>query len=227
MRDREPLTIPADILDLETVRLYPPSPEEDPAKMPPPAAWRVVVAGMCRLRWDSVAQAPKVEIASRWSDAERPLIEHLVKVISDRAVLVTFNGRRFDVPVVLGACMRHSIPWPWFFGTPGVRVRWNTHGHIDLCDELSDHGAATMMGLDTWGLVTGLGRKTDSGTSVADLWEQSPRAVAEYCAGDVRLTASLYIRWLVVSGAMSHERADAFHEAIWGAPASASELVEA
>lgn len=226
MRDREPTFIPADIFDIETVRRHPPGPDEDPAKIAPPGAHRMVVAGMCRIRWDVERAAPRVVVASRYSHDEGRLVRHTIGAISDRATLVTFNGRRFDVPVILAACMRMGIEWPWFFCTPGVRVRWSTHGHIDLCDELSDHGAATMMGLDAWGAATGLGRKTDSGTSVADQWEQSPESVARYCAGDVKLTGLIYIRWLLVAGVIAPERADQFMVAIRDADVSIAEIGE-
>jgi predicted PolB exonuclease-like 3'-5' exonuclease len=118
--------------------------------------------------------------------------------------LVTFNGRRFDVPVLVARCMRLGIPWPWYWREKSARIRYNSDGHLDLSDELTDFGATPPCGLDAWSRMIGLPGKTGDGASVEGLaaageWER----IGRYCAQDVRLTGALLLRWLLVRGRVS------------------------
>lgn len=212
MRDIAP-PIPFVTLDLETIRAIPAAPGDDPMTFPPPPVHRIVCVGRAfvSMREDR----PWARIVSVWSEDEAALVREVVKSTSDRSTLVTFNGRRFDLPVVNGACMRHRIAWPWFYYSHGARVRYSANSHVDIADELAEHGAASPASLDRWGQCVGIGRKTDSGSSVADMWEASEHdRIASYCGGDVRLTAALYLRWLLVRGDIDSEREAGLQQAL-------------
>ena len=58
--------------------------------------------------------------------------------------LVTFNGRRFDFPVLELAALRYGIAAPVHFaeGTGSSRARYSTERHLDLFDYLTNFGAA-------------------------------------------------------------------------------------
>ena len=43
--------------------------------------------------------------------------------------------------------MRHGLSWPWYYRDRDYRYRYSEEGHLDLCDFLSDHGAARMTSL--------------------------------------------------------------------------------
>ncbi len=117
------------------------------------------------------------------------------------ADICSFGGRRFDLPVLVARMLKHGVPWPWWWKRHGARVRYKTEGHVDLCDELSEHGAATYSGLDVWARLVGLEGKSGHGGDVEAMWRDGKRSeVAAYCLDDVRLTAAVLLRWLVVRG---------------------------
>src|SRR3990172_1820052 len=72
-----------------------------------------------------------------------------------RPDLVTYNGRSFDLPVLALRSLRHGVPMSWYY-QGRVRHRYSEEGHIDLCDMLSDHGAARSMSLDAAARLIGL-----------------------------------------------------------------------
>lgn len=205
--------LPALILDLETVRRFPIGANEDPEKFPPPPVWRIITAGMCGLRRDKTG-APDVRILSEWGD-EPTLLRRVVSRMPSTAVLVTWNGRRFDLPVIEAAMMVTRTQWPALRGRRDMLIRWSTDAHVDLADKLALDGAAPPAGLAMWGKCTGLGGKLEDGASVAAMYEAGEHErIARYCAGDVRLTAALYVRWLLTRGDLTDEEETAWQSAI-------------
>ena len=65
-----------------------------------------------------------------------------------KPVLVTFNGRAFDLPVIALRSLSHGVPLSWYYQERGVRYRYSEEGHMDLCDWLADHGATRSGSLD-------------------------------------------------------------------------------
>ncbi len=56
--------------------------------------------------------------------------------------VVTWNGRGFDLPVLALRGLRFGLDFGWYYRGEGYRYRFSEEGHLDLCDVLSDHGAA-------------------------------------------------------------------------------------
>src|SRR6202035_3449586 len=58
--------------------------------------------------------------------------------------LVTFNGRRFDFPVLELAALRYGIAAPTHFaeGSGSARARYSSERHLDLFDYLTNFGAS-------------------------------------------------------------------------------------
>lgn len=120
--------------------------------------------------------------------------------------IVSFNGRKFDAPVLVARCMKHRLPWPWYWRSRGARNRYGDV-HIDLYDELTEYGAALGSGLDTWSRLVGQAGKNGNGANVEQLaatgnWD----AIGRYCCNDVKLTIALLLRWLLVRGRIGVER---------------------
>jgi hypothetical protein len=201
------------VVDLETVvdtTLYdPPEPaagEERP--FAPLYAQRPVTAGVMWLSADLRSHALWT-IDGFDEGEERDLLTGLSDAIDERRpILVTFNGRGFDLPVLVLRSLRHGVAMPWYFDEERYRDRRDEAGHLDLHDALALHGAARRsVSLDLASRLLGLpGKAGVDGSQVEPLyragrWEE----IRRYCLGDVAQTALLLLRYLRVRGALSLE----------------------
>ena len=126
-------------------------------------------------------------------------------------LMITFNGRGFDLPVLELAAYRYCIPVPaWFLhgakSWEDPRNRFSVRGHLDLMDVLSNHGAARMSGgLDL--LATLLGKPGKMGTKgemVQELWESGEHLhIDDYCMCDCLDTYFVFLRTRVLQGALA------------------------
>jgi predicted PolB exonuclease-like 3'-5' exonuclease len=116
--------------------------------------------------------------------------------------LVTWNGRGFDLPVLALRALRHGLPFGWYYRGAGYRYRYSEEGHLDLCDVLSDHGAARMTSLDGAARVIGLpGKDGVDGSQVEGLFLAGQiESLRHYCLSDVAQTAFLFLRYRLVAG---------------------------
>jgi hypothetical protein len=112
-------------------------------------------------------------------------------------VLVSFNGRGFDLPVMELQALRHGIDAPRYFTDRyGPRNRFSDK-HLDLHDFLSNAGAVRLRGgLDVVSRLIGLPGKTEiSGRDVQRLWERGEvGSVERYCRRDVIQTYLVLLR---------------------------------
>lgn len=120
---------------------------------------------------------------------------------ADEALLVTWNGRSFDLPVMNLRSLKHKIPASWYYKERDVRYRYTEAGHCDLMDVLGDYGAARSMKLGDMARLIGLPGKQGevSGAGVADIVARSDdhgemAKVGDYCLSDAVQTAVIFIR---------------------------------
>src|SRR5205807_4575983 len=84
--------------------------------------------------------------------ADRYSEENLVREFWSRTegfagTLVSFNGRRFDLPVLELAALRYGISAPQYFSESGsARSRHSSERHFYLVDFLTNYGAASLAG---------------------------------------------------------------------------------
>lgn len=196
------------IIDLETIR----RPElpgdmspERGERTPAPPHNQIVAAG--KLLLVPSATGPKLGGLRVYLD-EIAGTRSLVRTLNDpRSRAVTWGGRRFDLPVLGAACLRHGIAFPRYFsGEKGqdFRYRFGDFPHLDLMDRFSDHGSATLSTLDATARLIGLPGKGDvDGGKVATLHADGKiEEIAAYNAEDLLTTAVVYLRWKFVSGAL-------------------------
>ena len=126
---------------------------------------------------------------------------------TERPLLVTYNGRGFDLPVITLRSLRHGVPLAFTY-EGSFRHRYSDGGHLDLHDLLSDHGAARGISLDTLARVIGLpGKVGVDGSQVEGLFHAGQLdAIKNYCLSDVAQTAFLFLRFRVLQGTLSLER---------------------
>lgn len=197
------------VLDLETI--------PDAARwsgsadvFPPTWAHRIVCAGFVHLANDYrlLAMGTIDERDGLGNDPRPERLEHLLldelsyRIATAKPTLVTFNGRSFDLPVIVARSMLYGVDLRWYFASRDMRYRYSEVGHLDLCDALSDHGAAKMVTLDAWARLIGLpGKANGDGSQVAELYAtEQLEAIANYCLADVAQTALLLLRYRQIQG---------------------------
>lgn len=157
-----------------------------------PRTGRIVAVGIGIRKLDDNG-VPEWEVAA-FVDKENEE-EKLLKIIDDllwenmHGHLITFNGRRFDLPFLAARAMRHNM---------NLRYKWplGYHPlHLDLFDLLGKEG-----GLDAWAMgILGMSKAT-SGSEIAGMvkamnWD----GIRQHVVLDVTMTAHLFDRLEKVS----------------------------
>lgn len=202
--------VPHLVIDLETVaddRWSPPP--EKPDAIPPVWACRIVAIGCALLDADyRLVRIGTIEGGPDDAGRERRLLEGLDRFVDrSRPVLVTYNGRGFDLPVIAMRAFANAVPLAWYYGDRDVRYRFSESGHLDLCDWMTDHGAARMFKLDDVARLIGLPGKTGvDGSSVAAMYRDGKLAEIErYCLSDVAQTAIVFLRFRLLQGRITRD----------------------
>ena len=140
---------------------------------------------------------------------ERELLEDFSRFVGRaRPVLVTYNGRGFDLPVIVLRSLCHAVPLGWYYRERGVRSRFSEEGHLDLCDWLAEHGATRSGSLDAVAKLIGLpGKLGVDGSQVEGMYQSGQLAsIQKYCLADVAQTALLFLRFRLLQGQLAHDR---------------------
>jgi len=138
---------------------------------------------------------------------------------ADDAMLITWNGRTFDLPVLSLRSLKHGVPFDFYYTDTDMRYRYSQAGHIDLMDYLSDYGASRFLSLDDMARLIGLPGKAGQlgGRNVDALLRESSRSadldaatakVARYCLSDSLQTALIFLRTRVHLGKIGPEEHD-------------------
>lgn len=224
------------VLDIETVPdarwKRPEVPHGTEPPFPPTWAHRIVVVGCLWLGADYRLRRMGVIGESgeggTEADEQHILIELSRFVGRAKPVLVTFNGRSFDLPVIALRSLSHGVPLAWYYQERGVRYRYSEEGHIDLCDWLADHGATRSGSLDAVARLFGLpGKIGVDGSQVEGLYRagQLPRIQA-YCLSDVVQTAFVLLRFRLLQGVLAPAAYVAAAEALYEAVAAEPRVAE-
>jgi 3'-5' exonuclease len=229
------------ILDIETIpdtsRWARPDTSSAESVFPPTWAHRIIVVGCLwldhgyRLKRFGVVGDP-TDVARDADLRERQLLEDFSRFVGRaRPVLVTYNGRSFDLPVIVMRSLCHAIPLPWYYRDRDIRYRYSAEGHLDLCDWLADHGASRAGKLDAIARLIGLpGKIGVDGSQVDGLYQAGQLAsIQRYCLADVAQTALLFLRFRLLQGQLApdhyRERTEALLDAL-AADGRVAEVVE-
>jgi predicted PolB exonuclease-like 3'-5' exonuclease len=206
------------ILDIETIPdterwKRPEVPHGTEPTFPPSWAHRIVVIGCLwldhsyRLKRLGVVGEPDGGAGSP-DQRERMLLEDFSRFVGRaRPVLVTYNGRSFDLPVIALRSLCHGVSLGWYYRERNVRYRYSEEGHLDLCDWLADHGATRSGSLDAVARLIGLpGKVGVDGSQVEGLYHAGQLAsIQRYCLADVAQTALLFLRFRLLQGLLEPE----------------------
>ncbi len=123
--------------------------------------------------------------------------------------LVSFNGRRFDIPVLELAALRHGIAAPAHFAEEGgARDRYSGVRHFDLFDYLTNFGAVSLAGgMDLLLKMIGMPGKTGMDGSMVQEYFEAGRLdeIHRYCRSDVVQTYFLFLRVALMRGEITED----------------------
>jgi 3'-5' exonuclease len=150
------------------------------------------------------------------------MISRFWQTFEHSQTLITFNGRGFDLPVLETRALKHGLSLPRYFATGQSRntfrgSRYSDEYHIDLCDFLSNFGAAYRRNsLNVLAKLIGLpGKYTIAGEDVEYLFRQGRlKEINQYCMTDVLQTYLLFLRVELLRGKLD---AGGYKEAVTAA----------
>jgi 3'-5' exonuclease len=158
-----------------------------------------------------------VETLGRPDYSEEDLVRRFWARLEDfRGCLVSFNGRRFDLPVLELAAMRWRISAPRYFDdADSARWRGSEH-HLDLCEYLTNFGEVGLRGgMDLLLKMMGLpGKLAMNGAMVQDYFESGRLdEIHRYCRTDVVQTYFLFLRVELMRGRLNQASYEAAYSA--------------
>jgi predicted PolB exonuclease-like 3'-5' exonuclease len=159
-----------------------------------------------------------LRVSSMEGEGEKEMISAFLNFIDKKnPKLVSFNGRSFDMPMLLTRAMRYNLSCPAYFDTDNkelgkskwdsYRYRYSDRFHVDLMDSISDFGAVRGLKLDHLCTMAGLPGKYDvSGDQVMDLYLKGEiEKIKEYCESDTLNTYWLYLKHELLKGNLTLE----------------------
>ena len=124
----------------------------------------------------------------------------------EKAKLVTFNGRCFDLPMLELAAYRQGLNLRDYFQKSRNRFQGN---HLDLCDWLNNFGACRLMGgLNLFAKMIGKPGKMDiAGDQVYRMHcDGRFQEINDYCLFDTLDTYYVFLRTRVLTGELALEQ---------------------
>ena len=192
------------VLDIETVidaELYTPPevPEGEAPPFPPLYAHRPILLGA--LWFDGELGARRLGFIGEGQGEPGMLAEFGRLLEAERPLLVSYNGRGFDLPVLALRSLRHGLPLPYLAGAGEARQVASGAPHLDLCELLGGRG----LGLDAAARLIGLpGKQGMDGSRVAELHARGDgAALRRYCLSDVVQTGFLLLRIRLLQGLLA------------------------
>ncbi|MFV0481238.1 MAG: 3'-5' exonuclease [Campylobacteraceae bacterium] len=159
-----------------------------------------------------------LRVSSMEGEGEEALLKSFLSFVDKKnPKLVSFNGRAFDLPMLMARAMKYNLSCPAYFEVENrelnktkwdnYRARYSDRFHIDLLDNISDYGAVRGLKLDLLCSMLGLPGKYDvSGDQVLELFlKNEMEKIKEYCESDVLNTYWLYLKYELLKGNITKE----------------------
>ena len=163
-----------------------------------------------------MATADKLSVWSigKSDSPEREIVQRFFEGIDKYTpVLVSWNGRGFDLPVLHYRALLHGVQAPryWETGEDDQSFRWNNYlnrfhqRHTDLMDVLSGYEYRSIASLQDIAGMLGLpGKLGMEGSQVWDHYKQGNiEAIRNYCETDVLNTYLIYLRYQLMRGVLT------------------------
>lgn len=190
------------------------APEADPNKFPPLCAHQVIAISVRDLELVPAVGGMRLQVGLAANlvgrDEDKLLSAFGSTCAAQKPVLVTWNGRKFDGPLLNVRAMKHKLNWAWWNGTsPNYRYRFG-EAHLDLCDSLADYGGNGMKLSDAAKMFGLAGKTIMEGSAVAaEAAAGNLDKISRYCAADVAMTAIIFVWYQHTRGLVSRDDATA------------------
>lgn len=149
---------------------------------------------------------------------EKEMIKNFLNFINQKnPKLISFNGRSFDMPLLMLRAMQYNLTCNAYFEVDNnelgkskwenYRTRFSNRFHVDVMDHLCEFGAVRGLKLDLVCSMVGLPGKYDvHGDQVMELFYAGEiEKIKEYCESDVLNTYWLFLKYEVLKGNMTIE----------------------
>ncbi|CZE47038.1 3'-5' exonuclease [Campylobacter geochelonis] len=149
---------------------------------------------------------------------EEQIITKFLKFInSHQPRLISFNGRGFDLPMLMVRAMRYNISAPAYFEVENrefnknkwenYRSRYDGRFHLDLLDHISEFRAVSGLKLDNLCCALNLpGKYEVEGSQVLELfYDKKQDKIDEYCQSDTLNTYWLFLKYELLRGNLTLE----------------------
>lgn len=157
-------------------------------------------------------------VSSMDGDDEHTILKNFLNFIDKHnPKLISYNGRGFDLPMLMIRAMKYSLSCPAYFNTDdrsmgktkwdNYKARYSDKFHIDLLEAVSDYGAVRGLNLDTLSVMLGHPGKFDvHGDQVTELYYANELSkIKEYCESDVLNTYLLYLKYEILRGHINQD----------------------
>ncbi|NPA55682.1 MAG: 3'-5' exonuclease [Epsilonproteobacteria bacterium] len=138
---------------------------------------------------------------------ERDIIhEFFMFIEKTKPKLISFNGRNFDLPLLMIRALKYNLSLPTYFDNSNkwdnYRSRYSENFHIDLIESFGNFGAVRGLKLDVLASMSGLPGKWDvHGDEVYKLYfDGEMKKIKEYCESDVLNTYWLWLKYEILKG---------------------------
>lgn len=151
-------------------------------------------------------------------EKEKSLISAFLDYLNKKQPkLVSYNGRGFDLPMLLLRAMKYKLQANVYFEENNVqfnknkwenyRQRYCERFHIDLLDSLSHYGSVRNLKLDILANLVGFPGKydTNGGEILQMYYHGAQEKIDEYCQSDALNTYGLYLNYELLKGNLTLE----------------------
>lgn len=175
-------------------------------KFPPPITWDIFCLGY--MLTDEHYNPLHIGVGRADSESELNILHYFNEFLnSNRSKIVTWNGRAFDLPVMLYRSMHYNIPMTWYF-QGDCRSRFSSNSHLDLADYLSNYTFGNMPKLDYMAKLIGLPENGISGEQIEDLYNSKDyNNIVLHCIHKILQTYVVYLHTMFMQGDLANYQA--------------------
>ncbi|ANE36351.1 putative polysaccharide biosynthesis protein [Campylobacter iguaniorum] len=159
-----------------------------------------------------------LRVSTMQGDNEKEKIAKFIDFINKfNPRLVSFNGRGFDLPMLMVRAMKYNLQSSAYFSTNdkengkdkwcNYRSRYDGVFHLDLLDHISDFKAVGGLKLDTLCAALNLPGKYDvHGDQVLEMfYDNKIEKINEYCESDTLNTYWLFLKYELLRGNLTRD----------------------